>query len=233
MTLLSLLKSSLYPHQHPDAALRYLPIVDLIKKNNWENKKILEIGSGSYGITPYLKKEITGIDFDFSEPETPLLKQVKGVGEKLPFKTNAFDLVILSDVLEHVKPKNRTSVLVEAIRVAKIAVLVGGPFGQVAFAHDRHLSTVLNHYFLKEHLLYGLPEVEVVTKLSHPKIQSTHLVGTYLNLAVREQIMRLFAQKNKFAYYLYLKGLMPFVPLLAKLNRPPCYRTVFLIRLNQ
>lgn len=57
---------------HPEAALRYLPIVDLLKKERLENSKILEIGSGSYGITPYLKKEVVGIDMSFDEPMCPL-----------------------------------------------------------------------------------------------------------------------------------------------------------------
>ena len=42
--------------QHPEAALRYYSVVETIKKLNLEDSKILEVGPGSMGIVPYLKR---------------------------------------------------------------------------------------------------------------------------------------------------------------------------------
>ena len=45
--------------------MRYLPVIDLIKKYKLKNNNILEIGSGDLGITPYLKKKVVGLDIFF------------------------------------------------------------------------------------------------------------------------------------------------------------------------
>src|SRR3989304_1300846 len=78
-----------YFRQHPEAALRYLPVVSAIKKGNLVNSKILEVGSGSLGITPYLKREIDAVDIDFSGPRTNLLNEIKGQADDLPFRKNS------------------------------------------------------------------------------------------------------------------------------------------------
>lgn len=227
------IRKYLYYRQHPDTALRYIPIVRLLKKRGWDNDKILEIGSGSYGIAPYLKKNVIGLDTDFSEPKHELLKQVQGVGEKIPFSSNSFDISILSDVLEHVSQNNRATVIQEAIRVSKKAVIISGPFGNEAFNQDKELAKKSNHHFFKEHLELGLPDKKLVENISNKKISEILLIGGYLNLKIRKIIMLLFVSKHKAIYYLYLKGLMPLVPILSKLNKKPTYRYLYLIELKQ
>lgn len=219
--------------QHPDTALRYCPVIDLLKKLNQENSRILEIGSGSYGITPYLKRHMTGVDTDFSEPEHPLLHQVTGSALKLPFPDNSYDICLFSDVLEHLPPRDRQKAIGESIRVAKKYVIISGPFGESAFAQDKHLSRHSNHPFFAEHLQYGLPEVSEIINITqkNPQVKSITKVGDYLNLTVREFIMRIYLS-GKLGYYFYLKGLMFLVPLLKHLNSPPCYRSIILITMK-
>lgn len=106
-----------YPNWSPDIALRYLPIIDDLKKQS--EGTILDVGSGSLGITPYLKKIITGVDITFSPPYSKLLKRVKGTATKLPFKNESFDYVLCVDTLEHVPTKFRPQVIRELLRVAK------------------------------------------------------------------------------------------------------------------
>lgn len=237
MNILSKIKETFFFRQHPETALRYLPIVELLKKLNSVNSNILEVGSGSYGITPYLKRGVTGVDTDFSEPEYPLLKQVESSGEKLPFKDNQFEVVILSDVLEHIPKTRRKNVLNESIRVASKYVIVSGPFGKDSFAQDKKLAsysrnkTGKTHPFFEEHLKNGLPEIKDIQNLleKNKKVTSIDVVGQYLNLSIREKIMKIFISNNRLQYYFYLKGLMPLVPLLRRLNTPPCYRTIILV----
>lgn len=234
------LKKYFFYRQHPDAALRYIPIVSLIKKNKWENKKILEIGSGSYGITPYLKKRITGLDRKFIEPEYHLLKQIKGSALNIPFKDNDFNIIILSDVLEHIKKVYRKKVLNEAIRVADTTVIVSGPFGEEAFAQDKKLikysKKVLKkiHPYFLDHLKFGLPEVVDIRDylIKNSKVKKIKILGSYLNLKVREIIMRFFITKSKLKFYFYLKGLMFLIPILRRLNQKPCYRSLIHISLK-
>lgn len=240
MNILKTIKRRFYYRQHPETALRYLPIVDLLKKLNLENADILEIGSGSYGITPYLKNCVTGVDTDFPEPEYPLLKQVKSSGERLPFKNNHFEVVILSDVLEHIPKSKRKDVLDESLRVARRYVIVSGPFGKSSALQDKKLAqysmkkTGEMHPFFKEHLENGLPDVEDIERYtkSNKKVKCIKRIGSYFSLPVREKIMKIFISNNKLQYYFYLKGLMPFVPILRRLNAGLCYRTLFLIEVK-
>lgn len=232
-------KKLIYYRMHPEAALRYIPIVKILKKNNLDSKKILEVGSGSYGITPYLRKKITGVDTDFSEPEYPLLKQINGTAIKLPFKVGEFEVVILSDVLEHIPEKFRKVAINEAIRVSSNQVVISGPFGKEAAEQDKKLAsyslmkTGQMHPFFKEHLEYGLPEVQDVinTSLKNERVSDAKVVGTYFNLDWREKLMKQFISNNKLQYYFYLKGLMPLVPFLLRKNSKPCYRSLILIKL--
>lgn len=241
MNTLSKIKQKFFFRQHPETALRYLPIVDLLKKEKLLDAKILEIGSGSYGITPYLRREVTGVDTDFPEPEYPLLKQVKSTGEKLPFKDNQYEVLILSDVLEHIPANKRKSMIEESVRVASKFVIISGPFGKDSFAQDKKLAnyskkkTGQMHPFFKEHLENGLPEVEdVKTSLDkNKKVIYIKVVGQYLSLLAREKIMKIFITNNKLQFYFYLKGLMPFIPIFRKLNSPPCYRTIILVEVKK
>src|SRR3989338_2288502 len=90
--------------QHPEAALRYLPVVAEIKKSGLMDPNILEIGSGSLGIVPYLKKNIDGLDIDFSGPQTKMLKKIRGKADSIPFRKNSYDVSISVDVIEHLDP---------------------------------------------------------------------------------------------------------------------------------
>src|SRR5688572_24837144 len=124
MSITENIKKSIFYRQHPETALRYLPIVRFLKKRKLTNLKILEVGSGSYGITPYLKKEVVGVDTNFDEPEYPLLKQVKSSGKRLPFNQSEFDVVIVSDVFEHIPRNKRKEVFNECVRVAKKVLII-------------------------------------------------------------------------------------------------------------
>lgn len=233
--MFNFIKKNFFYRQHPETALRYSPIVEIIMNKGWEKSKILEIGSGSYGIAPYLKRLIDGIDVEFDEPEYPLLKQIK-LGKNWPFKEGEYEIVILSDVLEHIPKKDRAKTIKLAVEAASKAVIISGPFGEEAFEQDKELAEYSKkkigemHRFLEEHLEYGLPEVEEVVKnlKSYPKIRSVKIVGSFLNLNLRRFLMHFFITSNKLIFYFYLKGLMFFVPIFKKINNPPCYRKVIL-----
>ena len=83
---------------------------------------------------------------------------------QLPFLPNSFDVVIASDVLEHVAPQRRTEVIAEVLRVARQKAVFCFPCGLDAFALDQKL---LNDYlarglqppvWLQEHMLHPFPD---------------------------------------------------------------------------
>ncbi len=226
--------------QHPEAALRYLPAVSEIKKRDLQNSKILEVGSGSLGIIPYLKTQIDGIDVDFSGPQTDLLNRIQGTADKLPFKKNSYDVVISVDVLEHLKPNMREKAILEILRVAKKLAIIVVPCGDKSQIQDKQLQKKWNelfndkNQFLEEHVKYGLPkkeEVLVFIDKSIRRLKKQATVKSYpnLNLSIRHFLMETWITKNKILYYLYLKGFLLFVPILKYCNFGKTYRHVFMI----
>src|SRR5579872_4058946 len=138
--------------QHPEAAIRYAPIIAEIKKRHLENSKILEIGPGSTGIIPYLKKPIDGVDIDFSGPQTELLHKIKATGVELKFPKNSYDVVLSADVMEHLRDKERAKSISEMIRVAKKLVLIAAPVGGLSEKQDKLLKARWEKFFKEKNL---------------------------------------------------------------------------------
>ena len=230
--------------QHPEAALRYSPVVKEIKKRKLENSKILEIGSGSLGITPYLKTKIDAIDIDFSGPKSEFITKIKTRGEVLPFKANSYDVSISVDVLEHIPPKSREKAVFEMLRVTKKLVIIVVPCGEDSEEQDKqlhkHWNKIINtkNQFLDEHVKNGLPtidEILVYIDKSKRSLGKSAQIKSYtnLNLFVRNILMRTWITKNKYIYYLYMKGYLLIVPILKYCNFGTTYRRVFVIEFRE
>ena len=230
--------------QHPEAALRYLPVVSEIKRAGLGDAKILEVGSGSLGITPYLERPIDGLDVDFSGESSPFINKIKGSAEKLPFRKNSYEVVISIDVLEHIKDEARPKAIYEMLRVASRLVVIVVPVGKMSERQDieldRHFRETLGieNQFLNEHLKFGLPatdEVLVTIDKSLRQLGKKAKVKSYpnLNLIIRNILMRTWITKSKIIYYLYLKGYLLLIPILRLVSFGNCYRRVFVIELIQ
>lgn len=230
--------------QHPEAALRYFPVVREIKKAKLDKVKILEIGSGATGITPYLKKNIDAIDTDFSGPQTNLVNKIKASALKLPFKKNEYDVSLSVDVLEHLQKEDREKAILEMLRVTKKLAIIVVPCGNEAQQQDKelhkHWNKIFNtkNQFLDEHVANGLPQVEdilVYVDRSKRNLAKKANVKSYpnTNLFVRNILMKTWITKNKYFYYLYLKGYLLFVPILKYINFGKTYRRVFVIEFQQ
>ena len=226
--------------QHPEAALRYLPVVEAIKKAGLADSKILEIGSGSLGIVPYLKKPIDGLDIDFSGPQTHLLNKVQGKAYDLPFRKNSYDVVIQVDVLEHLKKIEREKAVSEMLKVARKLAVIVIPQGELSEKQDKELYDRwqkifgTKNQFLEEHIENGLPRVdEILVQIdkSLRKLGKAAKLTSYplLNLSIRNILMKTWISKSKFNYYLYLKGFLLLLPFLKFANFGSCYRRIFVI----
>lgn len=129
--------------------------LDEIKKDlhitSFKNVKILEVGSG-FGVTLFAlgqdKAKCYGIEPDVNaykvskEINKEFIKSKvvdiqEGIGEKLPYKNNMFDLVISFQVLEHVQDPYK--VVSEAVRVLK-------PGGHIYFVIPNYNSFWEGHY---------------------------------------------------------------------------------------
>lgn len=226
--------------QHPEAALRYLPVVSEIKKAKLENVRILEIGSGSLGITPYLNKQIEGIDIDFSGPQTDQLVKINGSAINLQFRKNSYDVTISVDVIEHIPAGLREKAIFDMLKITKKMALIVVPIGEDAENQDKelhlHWKKIFSdkNQFLEEHVQNGLPktdEILVYIDRSLRRLGKSAKTRSYpnLNLRIRKFLMLTWITKNKYLYYFYLKGLLLFIPVLRFCNFGKTYRRVFVI----
>ena len=229
---------------HPQLALRYLPLVKFINKIDIKNPTILEVGSGSLGIGPYLKREFTGVDIDFSGPSWQQLKKIKGQAEKLPFGYCSFDVVISVDVLEHLPPKNRARAIQELFRVSREHVVIAVPLGTQSEKQDQKLDTHYRQKFgkpfplLKEQANYGLPtkaEINSWIKKSNQKYHQDFSVTVKgnRNLKLRWWLMNGWMSRSFFVNIFFRKVLLLFLPLLALVDkRPPHYRQIYYVKVK-
>lgn len=229
---------------HPQLALRYLPIVNMIRSLPVTHPKILEVGSGSLGIGPYLNHPFTAVDVDFSGPQWEKATKITASATKLPFANDHFDVALSVDMLEHLPPEDRSTAVAEMLRVAKNSCIIAVPVGKLAAAQDKYLDTLyqkkFGHQFpfLKEQVSYGLPEAEdvrrwITTAARRTKKEITVQNSGNRNLALRSFLMQGWMSRNILVNIFFRKILLLFLPLLALIDkRPPHYRQIFFINIK-
>ncbi len=226
---------------HPEVALRYLPIVDQIRKIK-DNINILDIGSGGLGIAPYIKRDVTGVDLKFSPPLHPRLKKITASATKLPFNNNTYDVVVSVDMLEHLIANDRLLAIDEMLRVVRKVIFIAVPCGDLSAKQDRELDKMYfdkyhSHYhFLKEQLSFGLPDsndikksILLSAKKTHKKIRLTEEGNE--NLKLRWFLMKGFISDNIIINIFFRKLLLFALPFFQHLNSEPAYRKIFKVDL--
>jgi len=220
-----------YPHWSPDIALRYLPIINDLKK--YPEGTILDVGSGSLGITPYLKRNVTGVDVTFYPPYSKLLTRIKGTATKLPFKNQSFDYVLCVDTLEHVPPKFRSQVIRELLRVAKVKVYLVNPCDEPARIEDNFINNYLITYkaikdpYLSEHIRYGQPKSYEITSII-PANYSI-LIKPLTNIYLHRLILIFQFSSNRIMKFISSVIFILLIPLFNCINFQPTYRKLFVI----
>lgn len=176
---------------------------------------LLEVGSGPVGIGKFYTGPFVGCDVQFPiRPQAPMLP-VAASATVLPFKDQAFDGVVVSDVLEHVPLDQRTGVVREALRVVRKVAVFGFPSGPLAFEYDRKLLQTYERRqqdtpaWLEEHMHYqpfptlslfeDLPMEWSVTSFDNENVifhnwcmrQEMHRLRVYCFLALLATVPRL------------------------------------------
>jgi len=149
----------------PSYVTRYVILSELIKQSTLGLKQVNILDVGGYNgairdILPGMRTTIVDIQED-----DKLENYVRVNSTKLPFKDNAFDVVVSSDTLEHIPPEQRKEFITEMVRVSKGYVFIGAPFGgngvEVAEAKSNAFyvgMTRKDYIWLKEHKEYVLPD---------------------------------------------------------------------------
>jgi GT2 family glycosyltransferase/SAM-dependent methyltransferase len=221
---------------NPDAAVRYSAILDSLRLSS-DAAQVLEVGSGSVGISEYLNARVVGVDGNFSataELGSRGLLRVSADANRLPFANGVFDATVSADMMEHVPAGERRAVLAEMLRVTRPGgvVVVTAPMGAAAAWGDRFINrlytrrTGQGHPWLSEHLetglptadalramLDGLPKASVTVVRNAPLVGWIVLQGMTLKRRRRPRVERLL-------------GLLMYVAR----SLPPSYRRVLVIR---
>jgi Methyltransferase domain len=142
-----------------DHLVRYDPVVRLLGET--PDATVLEVGSGSEGIAYWLPgMDVTAVD--------PAIPGREGDARSLDFPDRSFDVTVALDMLEHIRPDERSGVLSELVRVSRRRVILGFPSGSRAFDVDAGLGRMLDRRgqtrpdWLDEHLRHGFPDASEV-----------------------------------------------------------------------
>lgn len=226
-----------------DAALRYQPIVKKLESSKWRKYPILEIGSGTNGVTDYYEGEVIGLDSDFSKTKIEKNKNIehkKGSIVKLPFKESSFYQVICVDTLEHLPKTLREKATFEMLRVTKKGgfIYLGFPSGKLSAKFEGKIRNQFKgvqnyeHPWLKEHLEYGLPEKEEILNYFYKNGVSKNNVKVLgnVNILIWYLIHLLFTVYDGKKIFRLLKLLVKPIFIISKINFPPLYRKILIIQ---
>lgn len=158
-----------------DGALRHHSVIRLLAEEYRPELRILEVGSGSGGITEFLQHPVTGVDPAFertADRATPWLTPVQGSAEALPFADASFDAVLSMEMLEHLPAEIRATAISEMWRVLAPSgrMILTFPADAVAERLDRRLNDSYrkhhgsDHPWLAEHIANGLPRTAQVAE---------------------------------------------------------------------
>jgi SAM-dependent methyltransferase len=127
---------------------------------------------------------------------------IQGDGINLPFKDKSFDVVVASDVFEHIPRPDRQKFLESLIRVTNNFIIIGGPFysEKVLLAEDILFEYIKKILFveqkqLKEHVSNQLPHIEEVHELLKKKgltfttFESGNLSNWLMMMMVKHYLM--------------------------------------------
>lgn len=174
-------------------------IVDLIQQESETAQlKILEVGANSQkNLEKFVKADIYYTDIDemdgFSNDDHFFIADATNLEG---IEDDAFDIVIASDVFEHIPCNLRTSFLSELNRVSKECAVICFPFASDLIQEteeriNQYYKTIYgeDYIWLQEHILNGLPDLKKVNDfLTKNKIHySTCQHG---NLKIWEEMMK-------------------------------------------
>ena len=178
---------------------------DVIKEAGLIQGRVLDVGCGNGFLLDHIRRQHLGVDVfgcDFSwqlcKNSTNLHQKgifVQGDGEELPFLSNIFDAVFITEVLEHIiKPE---SVLLEIRRVLKPnGKLVLSVPNRDWFRYDKYVKKrkvfqpIDDHWFTREELKRLLVQ-------SQFEIQST---GGHGSIYFSQRLLRQLEKKIMFIF---------------------------------
>lgn len=207
-----------------------------------EQPKVLDVGGYGAKLSWFLPEDTNFTIMDSKTPPEKLDNNVvykQGNAQKIPFSDRNFELVVCTDMLEHVDKPFRAPIIRELIRVSKNHLILGVPCGNglIGRAEEKvleqfRITTGTDHPFLKEHRAFGLPDEakidEILSKegVSYFKVKEGNLMNWYIQQLYTSVINEHQAiRPNAFDFYRYFNDNLFELGNL----RTPVYRTIYCI----
>jgi SAM-dependent methyltransferase len=169
--------------------LRYRPVVAAVPH---AADRICEIGSGPVGIAAWTPLRVVGVEpeVDVSVHRPANLELIQADGSQIPLEDESFPAVVAVDVLEHVSPTTRATIVREMIRITRPRgrVILMGPTGRAAAEGDEKVLARLrakgasggSERWFSEHAANGLPtRDELAALLRHSRVTSVTSQGFF------------------------------------------------------
>lgn len=219
----------------PETGARYLHAVRLLQLRSRDS--ILDVGSGLHGGRPYTRATVLLTDQDVVGAAPP---GFSASALALPLRSRAVPNVVCMDVLEHVGNASRQNLISELVRVANRTIVLGAPTGVAASRQDAELAEMYRRYrgerlaFFDEHAQYGLPDTDdikamLVVALAERAASARVEVHPDMNVAVRRLFMQAWIRQSFPDKVLWVIGLTV-LPLVSRMNRGTCYRSIIVVR---
>ncbi len=195
----------------PDGYSRFFVIIKLLQEIYGANKKVINILDVG-GCSPYLYECLLDSGLKFKLTIVDILPQPANITvdyiqeditqSKLP--DNSFDVVVSTDVLEHI-PKDLKDEFVKAsVRLSKQLVIVAAPFDTAGVDTAEHLVNDFNKKlfgvgqdWLEEHFKYTKPSVEHMSAvLDETKLPYVHFGANNLYSWIFSAHLNLIQAKN-------------------------------------
>jgi hypothetical protein len=154
----------------------------------------------------------------------------------LPFEDAFFDAVVASDVLEHVPPEWRKTVIGETLRTARRLVIFGFPCGEAAHKAD---EVMRQEYvsrnsrppvWLDEHMLAPFPEDTLFRDIPGWSVTQFGNENIKFHAWMMRRESRWLFRRVSTALRLFAPWLLGY--LLRRADRPPYYRQIFVLTRN-
>ncbi len=148
--------------------VRYAKLIEKNPSLLDQSFSVLEVGSGNFGISEFLKRRVIGLEPEFSGTTGKWIDPFKGSILDNDFADSQFDYVICVDVLEHLRQDERNKAIKELLRIAKKKVLLSFPSGEFAKWGDKNYAAQLKAFglplpsWLQEHIENGFPTLAEV-----------------------------------------------------------------------
>lgn len=153
-------------HADPNYSHSY-PLIEWLLENV-EFESIVDVGASTGAAVKELTdKGKAALGLEVSMEAVELAHKygrsvIQGMAQKMPFPTNFCDVVMSTDVMEHLAPEHVADAISECHRVARLCIAMKiasfkemGSWGDMVGVSDLHLTVKPIHWWIEQFLQFG------------------------------------------------------------------------------